>query len=223
LKGLKVRGCFPALVSNVDVMVGVGEMSRDFIDGTDDPIAVFRVWMTEAEATEPNNPNAVALATATPEGVPSVRMVLLKGLDERGFVFFTNAESRKGRELGENPVAAMCFYWKTQRRQVRVEGTITELPAAEADEYFRTRPRGSQLGATVSRQSRPLESRERLEEMVAELEAEIAEEIPRPECWKGFVLYPRRIEFWQNGEDRLHDRMEFTRSEDGWAATRLFP
>ncbi len=204
-------------------MAGVGEMSRDFIEGTEDPIAVFREWMAEAESTEPNNPNAVALATATREGAPSVRMVLVKQLDERGFVFYTNAESRKGRELDGNPVAAMCFFWKTQMRQVRVEGGVTELPAAEADEYFKSRARRSQLGAVVSQQSRPLDSRERLEEMVAALEAEMGEEIPRPECWKGFVLYPQRIEFWQNGEDRLHDRMEFMRSGDGWAATRLFP
>jgi pyridoxamine 5'-phosphate oxidase len=202
-------------------MVGVGEMSRDlsrnFIEGTEDPIAVFREWMAEAESTEPNNPNAAALATATREGAPSVRMVLLKGLDERGFAFYTNSESRKGRELEENPMAAMCFFWKTQMRQVRVEGVVAELLAAEADEYFKSRARRSQLGAMVSQQ------RERLEEMVAQLEAENLEEIPRPECWKGFVLYPQRIEFWQNGEDRLHDRMEFTRSRDGWAALRLFP
>ena len=199
-------------------------MSRNFIDGnTGDPVAVFRGWMAEAEATELNDPNAVALATATREGVPSVRMVLLKQVDERGFVFFTNAESRKGRELGENPVAAMCFHWKSQRRQVRVEGVVTELPGVEADEYFQSRARRSQLGAAVSRQSRPLASRELLEAMVAELEAELPGEVPRPDCWKGFVLEPQRIEFWQSGENRLHDRMEFTRSGDRWASMRLFP
>ncbi len=199
-------------------------MSRGFIDSSvSDPIAVFREWMSEAEGTELNDPNAVALATATREGVPSVRMVLLKGLDERGFSFFTNAESRKGRELEENPVAAMCFHWKSQQRQVRVEGVVTGLPGAEADEYFHSRARRSQLGAAVSQQSSPLESREMLEALVAELEAELPGEIPRPEYWQGFVLSPRRIEFWQHGENRLHDRMEFIRRGDGWVATRLFP
>ena len=131
-----------------------------------DPIALFRAWMQEAEASEPNDPNAVALATATADGAPSVRMVLLKQLDERGFAFYTNAESRKGLELAENPRAAMCFHWKSLRRQVRVEGLVSELPGAEADTYFHSRSRGSQLGAVASRQSRPLASREALEERV---------------------------------------------------------
>ena len=199
-------------------------MSRDFVSAdVSDPVAEFRGWLAEAEATEINDPNAVALATATREGVPSVRMVLLKQVDARGFVFFTNSESQKGRELKENPVAAMCFHWKTQHRQVRVEGTVTELPGAEADAYFKSRSRGSQLGAVVSRQSRPLASREMLEALVAKLEAELPGEVPRPEYWKGYVLSPRRIEFWQNRENRLHDRMEFMRSGDGWSVMRLSP
>jgi pyridoxamine 5'-phosphate oxidase len=199
-------------------------MSRDFVSAdAGDPIAVFLGWLAEAESTEINDPNAAALATATREGAPSVRMVLLKQVDARGFVFFTNAESQKGRELKENPVAAMCFHWKSQQRQVRVEGTVAELPRAESDAYFRSRSRGSQLGAAVSRQSQPLESRAALVEMVKECEVEFPEEIPRPDYWRGFVISPRRIEFWQQGADRLHDRMAFVREKDGWVGTRLFP
>jgi pyridoxamine 5'-phosphate oxidase len=188
-----------------------------------DPISLFRFWLIEAEAEEPNDPNAVALATATPDGAPSVRMVLLKGLDERGFAFYTNAESRKGAELAANPRAAMCFHWKSRRRQVRVEGSVMELPAAEADAYFHSRSRGSQLGAAVSRQSRKLESREVLEEMVKEYAAQHEGEVPRPDWWKGYVLRPERMEFWINGNDRLHDRFLFVRCDDGWKKNRLFP
>lgn len=188
-----------------------------------DPVSLFRAWMTEAEGLEPNDPNAVALATATADGVPSVRMVLLKGLDERGFAFYTNAESRKGVELAANPRAALCFHWKSLQRQVRVEGAVAELPAVEADAYFHSRSRGSQLGAAVSRQSEMLESREALEEMVKEFGARYQGEIPRPERWKGYVLRPERMEFWINGNDRLHDRFLFVRSEDEWKKNRLFP
>jgi pyridoxamine 5'-phosphate oxidase len=199
-------------------------MSADFL-GLDlsDPIALFRTWMAEAEATEPNDPNAVALATASARSAPSVRMVLLKQLDERGFGFFTNAESEKGQQLRENPQAAMCFHWKSLRRQVRVEGTVSELPAVEADNYFHSRGRRSQLGAAVSRQSRVLGSRAELEGMVRDLAAEYPGEIPRPPYWKGYVLKPKRIEFWQDGPDRLHDRMLFERDGDGWVTSRLFP
>jgi pyridoxamine 5'-phosphate oxidase len=188
-----------------------------------DPVSLFRAWLAEAEAEEPNDPNAVALATATPDGVPSVRMVLLKGVDERGFAFYTNAESRKGAELAANPRAAMCFHWKSLRRQVRVEGTVTELPPTEADAYFHSRSRGSQLGAAVSRQSRVLESREVLEEMVRRYATQVEGEIPRPDRWKGYVLRPERIEFWINGADRLHDRFLFVRDRYVWAKSRLFP
>ena len=188
-----------------------------------DPVALFLVWLQEAEAGEPNDPNAVALATASADGAPSVRMVLVKGVDERGFSFYTNAESRKGLELEENPRAAMCFYWKSLRRQVRVEGVVTELPGAEADAYFHSRSRESQLGAAVSRQSQPLESREALMEMVRELKRVTPGEVPRPEWWKGYVLRPERMEFWVNRENRLHDRFLFVRGEVGWMKTRLFP
>ncbi len=188
-----------------------------------DPIALFRAWMREAEAEEPNDPNAVALATSTADGAPSVRMVLLKRLDERGFAFFTNAESRKGMELAENPRAAMCFHWKSLRRQVRIEGVISELPDSEADAYFHSRSRGSQLGAVASRQSRPLASRELLEERVQSVEAHHPGVIPRPDFWRGYVLWPERIEFWSDRADRLHDRLLFVRTENGWTKERLYP
>ncbi|MEO8737834.1 MAG: pyridoxamine 5'-phosphate oxidase [Edaphobacter sp.] len=198
------------------------------MDGIDaeaavDPIALFRVWMRKAEAGEPNDPNAVALATANADGAPSVRMVLLKRLDERGFAFFTNAESQKGLELAENPRAAMCFHWKSLRRQVRVEGLVSELPDAEADAYFHSRSRGSQLGAVASRQSRRLASRELLEERVQSVEQQYPGVIPRPDFWRGYVLWPERIEFWVNGVERLHDRFLFLRVGGNWTKERLFP
>ncbi len=199
-------------------------MSENFL-GPDltDPIAIFRTWMADAEATELNDPNAVALATASASGAPSVRMVLLKQLDDRGFGFYTNAESQKGQQLQANAQAAMCFHWKSRRRQVRIEGIVSELPASEADDYFHSRGRRSQLGAAVSRQSRPLESRAELEAMVRELAEKYPAEIPRPAYWKGFVLRPQRIEFWQDGADRLHDRMLFQRDGNAWVTSRLFP
>lgn len=188
-----------------------------------DPIALFRVWMREAETNELNDPNAVALATATVDGAPSVRMVLLKQLDERGFGFYTNAESRKGLELTENPRAAMCFHWKSLRRQVRVEGLVSELPDAEADAYFHSRSRGSQLGAIASRQSRRLANRELLEERVQLAEEQYPGVIPRPDFWRGYVLWPQQIEFWMDRLDRLHDRFLFLRTNSGWMKERLFP
>jgi len=205
------------------VEAGTPVMGLMELETTQDPIALFRVWMKDAEAEELNDPNAVALATATADGGPSVRMVLMKQLDERGFAFYTNSESRKGVELAQNPRAAMCFYWKSLRRQVRVEGVVTELPAAEADEYFHSRSRMSQLGAMASEQSRRLKSREMLEARVLAWEAQYPEGIPRPEYWKGYLLWPERVEFWVNGADRLHDRFLFLRVEDGWLKERLFP
>jgi pyridoxamine 5'-phosphate oxidase len=188
-----------------------------------DPIALFRAWMRKAEASELNDPSAVALATATPDGMPSVRMVLMKGADRRGFSFYTNAESQKGLELAENPRAAMCFHWKSLRRQVRISGTMTELSAAEADDYFHSRSRLSQLGAVASQQSRVLANREALVAQVKELEKKFPDEIPRPEYWRGYLLRPERIEFWTSGEGRLHDRFLFSRSGDEWHRERLFP
>lgn len=188
-----------------------------------DPIAWFHGWMAEAETSELNDPNAVALATVSGDGMPNVRMVLMKRLDARGFAFYTNAESRKGEELRENPRAAMCFHWKSLRRQIRVSGTVEELPDSDAEDYFHSRSRLSQLGAMASQQSRPLASREALEVRVKELEEAYPREIPRPEYWKGYVLRPERIEFWQEGAGRLHDRFLFLRVEGGWVRERLFP
>jgi pyridoxamine 5'-phosphate oxidase len=188
-----------------------------------DPIALFGAWMREAEASELNDASAGALATASLDGMPSVRMVLVKQINERGFCFYTNAESQKGLELAENPRAAMCFHWKSLRRQVRIAGTVTELSAAEADDYFHSRPRLSQLGAVASEQSRVLASRELLVARVNDLEKKFSGEIPRPDYWRGYVLRPERIEFWKNGEGRLHDRFSFSRNGDGWSKERLFP
>jgi len=187
------------------------------------PLALFTAWLSEAEKAELNDPNAAALATATADGAPSVRMILIKHLDERGFTFYTNAESRKGLELAANPRAALCFHWKSLRRQVRVEGTVTELPVAEADAYFHSRTRMSQLSAAASQQSRVLESREALEERVRELTHQFPAEIPRPSYWKGYLLRPGRIEFWAQGVARLHDRFLFVRSGESWVKERLFP
>ena len=188
-----------------------------------DPLTLFAQWMKEAEASEPNDPNAVALATATASGSPSVRMVLMKQASPEGFCFFTNEGSEKGQQLTENPRAAMCFHWKTLRRQVRVEGTVGDLPDAEVDTYFHSRSRRSQLGAAVSEQSRPLASRELLEERVRTFDGEHPGEIPRPSYWRGYCLRPEQIEFWIDGKDRLHDRFLFQREDTGWRVQRLYP
>jgi pyridoxamine 5'-phosphate oxidase len=188
-----------------------------------DPIALFKEWLKEAESSEPNDPNAAALATATPDGRPSVRMVLVKRVDERGFCFFTNAESRKGVELRSNPWAALCLHWKTLRRQVRVEGPVNELEPADVDAYFHSRSRESQIGAAVSQQSRPLGSREQLEAQVRQFAEEHPGEVPRPSYWKGYCVYPEQIEFWINAENRLHNRFLFTRENGAWKTIRLYP
>ena len=190
----------------------------------DDPILLFKAWMHVAETSEPNDPNAAALATASPEGLPSVRMVLVKNIEQQGFSFYTNAESQKGRELTSNRHAALCLHWKSLRRQVRVAGTIVDLPDEVTDEYFHSRSRRSQIGAAVSQQSRPLESRQILEEQVAGFEQTHKQgEIPRPSFWRGYLLQPTRIEFWIDGPDRLHDRLLFTHTGDTWTKTLLYP
>ncbi len=188
-----------------------------------DPMDVFRAWFGEAVESEPNDANAVALATSTLTGESSVRMVLMKGMDELGFRFFTNAESEKGEQISENPRASMCFHWKSLRRQVRLRGPVSELPDAETDLYFHSRSRRSQLGAAVSAQSRPLASRALLEEMVRTIDREFPGDVPRPASWKGYCLRPERVEFWADGPDRLHDRFLFERAPVGWRVERLFP
>jgi pyridoxamine 5'-phosphate oxidase len=188
-----------------------------------DPLTLFDTWLKEAEASEPNDPNACSLATANASGSPSVRMVLAKRVGDQRFCFFTNAASQKGRQLAENPRAAMCFHWKSLRRQLRVEGSITELAPDDVDTYFHSRSRGSQIGAAVSDQSRPLPSRELLEDRARAFAQYHPEEIPRPDYWRGFCLAPERIEFWQNGQDRLHDRFLFTLNGDTWQHSRLYP
>jgi pyridoxamine 5'-phosphate oxidase len=188
-----------------------------------DPLELFALWLQEAERSEPNDPNAAALATSTLAGQPSVRMVLVKRADERGFCFFTNAESRKGGELQTNPRAALCFYWKTLGRQVRVEGRVTEMEAVDVNAYFHSRSRNSQIGAAVSQQSRPLANREELEENFRRFAEEHPGEVPRPPHWCGFRMQAERIEFWVHGADRLHDRFLFTRESGAWNRTRLYP
>lgn len=189
-----------------------------------DPIALFRVWLTAAEKSEPNDPNAMTLATATPEGVPSARMVLLKEVDERGFAFYTNLASRKATELNANSRAALCFHWKTLHRQVLVEGTVKPVDEAEADAYFASRPRMSRIGAWASQQSRPLAGRFELEKRVAEFTARFhVGSVPRPDFWSGFRLLPEQIEFWRERPFRLHDRVVYHRHEGGWLIERLYP
>jgi len=189
-----------------------------------DPIRLFADWLAEAEKSEPNDPTAMTLATATPDGRPSARMVLLKGADAAGFVFYTNLESRKGRELAANPHAALVFHWKSLRRQVRVEGPIAPVTAEEADAYFHSRARASQIGAWASEQSRPLPGRFELEKRVAVYTARHAVgTIPRPPHWSGFRLAPERIEFWQDRPFRLHDRIVYEQGDGGWTTSRLFP
>jgi pyridoxamine 5'-phosphate oxidase len=190
-----------------------------------DPLAQFRRWYAEAVEAGVQLPEAMTLATATPDGAPSARMVLLKGVDERGFVFYTNYESRKGHELAENPRAALVFHWpQTPRRQVSVNGSVERLPAEESAEYFRTRPFGSRIGAWASRQSDVIAGRDGLERLFAELESEHSEgEVPRPPWWGGYVLRPETVEFWQNRSNRLHDRLRYRRSGDDWIIERLSP
>ncbi len=194
------------------------------MNAADDPIARFKGWLEEAERHEPNDPNAMSLATADGDGRPSVRMVLLKGVDGRGFVFYTNLESRKGRDLAVNPYAALGFHWKSLRRQVRVEGPVERVSDAEADAYFASRPRESRIGAWASRQSRPMSGMLELERRVARYAAKFGVgEIPRPPFWSGFRVLPERIEFWRERPFRLHERLVFLREGNIWKTERLFP
>jgi pyridoxamine 5'-phosphate oxidase len=201
-----------------------GEAELRRADLASDPVEQFRHWYAEA-ADALDVPEAVALATATPAGAPSVRMVLLKGFDERGLVFFSHYTSRKGRELDANPQAALLFHWRPLGRQVRVEGRVERIADTESDAYFATRPRDAQLGAVASRQSDPLTSRAELYERLAELERDLGGgPVPRPTTWGGFRLVPLAWEFWQHGESRLHDRFRYEREPSGgWRIERLFP
>ena len=190
----------------------------------DDPHALFETWLAEAVQCEPNDPGAMALATATADGLPSVRMVLLKGHDARGFTFYTNLDSRKGGELAGNPQAALLFHWKSLRRQVRVEGPVEAVAEADADVYFASRARDSQLGAWASDQSRPLDLRATFEARYQQMRQRFeGEEVPRPPRWSGFRVVPERIEFWSDRAHRLHERRLFVRSASGWSEGLLYP
>ena len=214
-------------------MTSIADLRRDYAHATlnegdvaPDPIAQFTRWFDEAVKAEVLEPNAMTLATATPDGAPSARVVLVKGVDERGFVFYTDYRSRKGEELAANPRAALVFYWGELERQVRVEGRAGRVFKGESDAYYGSRPRGSQLGAWASAQSRPASGREALEERLRGLEAEYEgrREVPRPPFWGGYRIVPEEIEFWQGRENRLHDRLLYRRRDDGgWRIERLQP
>lgn len=199
--------------------------SGDFT-AADEPLALFTAWMKDASASEPRDPTAMTLATVDPDGLPNARLVLLKGVDERGFVFYTNMDSQKGRELDAHPRAALVFHWKSLNRQVRLRGSVERVSAEEADAYFATRPKQAQIGAWASKQSEPLESRLAFEKAVALYAAKYAlSTVPRPPNWSGYRIIPTIMEFWQDRPFRLHDRVEFRRDAVGapWRKTRLYP
>lgn len=213
----------PGSPTATDYLADETERDLSWINAAD-PIALFDQWLARAGETEPNDPNAMSLATVDGAGQPDVRIVLLKGLSDEGFAFYTNSQSAKGQQLGEMPRAALCFHWKSQRRQVRVRGRVTEVGPEGSDGYFQNRARGSRLSAWASQQSRPAADRD---ELIAAMEATEArfegEDVPRPPHWYGYRVVPDQIEFWQDGAFRLHDRIVFSRAKSGWEKTRLYP
>lgn len=190
----------------------------------DNPFEQFDIWLTEAEGSEPNDANAMTLATADKDGMPSARMVLLKAVDERGFVFYTNLGSHKAHDLADNPKAALVFHWKTLRKQVRVSGPVEPVSDAEADDYYASRARESRIGAWASKQSQPLEGMFELEKRIAKYTAKFhVGDVPRPEFWSGFRVVPQAIEFWHDRKFRLHERIVYRKAESGWTAENLYP
>ncbi|MDB5486047.1 MAG: pdxH [Tardiphaga sp.] len=203
-----------------------GRLTPGDFTAADEPFALFAQWLAEASASEPNDPNAMALATVDADGLPDVRMVLMKGFDADGWVFYSHVASQKGREIAAHPKAALLFHWKSLRRQVRIRGAVTPVTPEEADAYFATRPKQAQIGAWASKQSQPLESRFAFEQAIAKVAAKyIVGEVPRPPGWSGWRVTPSRIEFWHDRPFRLHDRIEFTRDapDSAWAKTRMYP
>ena len=210
--------------------MNLADLRRNYTQGTlnkrdlnDDPLEQFQGWLDDAQHADVREPNAMTLATVDATGQPSARIVLLKGLDERGFVFYTNYESRKAHELAANPKVALVFNWLALERQVRVEGTVSKLPKEESEAYHKSRPHGSQLSEWASPQSQVVESRGVLEARLWEVEAEFPGEVPLPDFWGGFVVKPGRVEFWQGRPNRLHDRFRYTRQGEGWGLERLAP
>ena len=200
-----------------------GARDLSWVDAAE-PIALFETWLAKAGETEPNDPHAMSVATVDEDGLPDVRIVLLKGLDARGFVFYTNAQSAKGEQLRGQGKAALCFHWKSQKRQVRVRGAVEPVSEAESDSYFASRARGSRIGAWASDQSRPVVDRDKLMAKTAEVEDRFeGKEVPRPPHWYGWRVKPEYIEFWQDGAFRLHDRIVFRPDGSAWSKTRLYP
>jgi pyridoxamine 5'-phosphate oxidase len=213
----------PGSPTATDYLSDETERDLSWIDAAD-PVALFDQWLARAGKTEPNDPNAMSLATVDGAGQPDVRIVLLKGLSDAGFAFYTNSQSAKGQQLGEMPRAALCFHWKSQRRQVRVRGQVVEVGADGSDVYFQNRARGSRLSAWASQQSRPAADRDELVAAMAATEARFeGGDVPRPPHWYGYRVVPDQIEFWQDGAFRLHDRLVFSRTKSGWEKTRLYP